>query len=76
VRAFGREFVLDETQLRQLKGMSVNGMHLSYEPGYPEVGGRTLYLELSTTYSGELHNKRRLAVSERGGINVGPLETE
>jgi hypothetical protein len=47
IKAFGRAYELGKEHLDQLKSMRVNGMQLSYEGGYKELGGRTLYIQLS-----------------------------
>jgi hypothetical protein len=66
VKAFGREFEFTPAQLKQLEGLTINGVEVTYEAGYPEVGGRTIYLLFSM---GRV--KQRVALSEHGGISVG-----
>src|SRR5262245_48047240 len=43
VKAFDKEFNLTTKQLQELKGLGANGIQLSYERGYKDIGGRTLY---------------------------------
>ena len=47
IRALKKTFTLTPAQLKQLRGLIVNGMQLSGEGGYPQFGGRTVYLILS-----------------------------
>jgi len=63
VRAFGRHVELDQTHLRQLEGMTVNGLELTYE----YANGPTLYVLFRRG-----HVEQRPTVPEQGGIVVGP----
>jgi hypothetical protein len=38
IKAFGRDFSLTRAQVQELKGMIVNGVQLSGEGGYAELG--------------------------------------
>ncbi len=71
VTAFGRNFELTPAQVKQLEGVTVNGVRVSYEAGYPETGGRTIYLLFSM---GKV--EQVVEVSEHGGISVGSRRSE
>ena len=70
VEAFGRTFVLREAQLQQLTDFFVNGMQLSYEHGYPELGGRTLYILVSGGFISGVRSSKLIRMSERGDIEI------
>lgn len=72
IKAFGREFMLNQSQLRQLQGMHLNGMQLSYEEGYARLGGRTVYLVLSMGFTSGTRTAKRVTLNERGDITVTP----
>lgn len=76
IKAFGREFVLTPAQLKQLAGAYVNGIQLTYEDGYPEVGGRTVYIVLSTGFTSGTRSAKRITLNERGDVTIGDLVSE
>jgi hypothetical protein len=66
IDAFGRKVVLDDVHLQRLKGVTMNGMQLSYENGYEQLGGRTLYIQLSLGFTSGTPVRKVLVVHERG----------
>lgn len=70
IAAFRRSFTLAPAQLKQLRGLMVNGMQLSGEPGYESLGGRTLYLLLSMGFSSGTTKAKLISVNQRGDIKV------
>ena len=70
VSAFRRSFTLTAGQLKQLRGLIVNGVQLSGEGGYKELGGRTLYLTLSTGFTSGITQAKLVSLNERGDIKV------
>jgi hypothetical protein len=70
IAAFRRSFTLAPAQVKQLRGLMVNGVHLSGEPGYESVGGRTLYLLLSMGFSSGISTAKLISVNQRGDIKV------
>ena len=72
IRAFGRTSTLTEAQLAALHGQFVNGVQLSYEAGYKELGGRTVYIVLSKGFTSGIQEAQRISVDERGTVTVEP----
>lgn len=70
VTAFGQSFVLNSSQLAQLRSLSVNGIQISYEAGYPQFGGKTIYLVFSKGFTSSLRESKLVTIKERGDINV------
>ena len=70
VSAFRKSFTLTPAQLKQLRGLSVNGVQLSGEGGYKELGGRTLYLIFSMGFTSGITQAKLVSVNERGDIKV------
>lgn len=71
VEAFGRSFDLTPDQLNSLRGVEVNGLHLSHEAGYRALGGRTIYLQLSTGFTSGIKRRMFVVVTESGSIRIG-----
>jgi len=72
VQAFGRTTKLTETQLAALHGQFVNGVQLSYEGGYKELGGRTVHIVLSKGFTSGVQESQRVSVDEQGEVKVEP----
>lgn len=72
VQAFGRITKLTETQLAALHGQFVNGVQLSYEGGYKELGGRTVHIVLSKGFTSGVQESQRVSVDEQGEVKVEP----
>jgi len=70
ITAFGKRFELDEAQLAQVQGLPVNGLQLSYEGGYKDLGGRTLYIVFLKGFTSGAVGQRFLIVTEDGAIKV------
>jgi hypothetical protein len=71
IKAFDRQIALAKPQLDALKPLRMNGMQLSFDTGYKELGGRTLYVQLLSGFvaSGDRVEKV-LVITERGDIEV------
>jgi hypothetical protein len=70
IKAFEKEFIPSETQLSSLSGLAANGIQLSYEAGYKELGGRTIYLLFSKGFTSGMVQSRTVEVNEKGEIRV------
>jgi hypothetical protein len=68
VAAFGRDFVVSKEILKELKPVRPNGVRLSYEGGYKELGGRTIYLELQMAFTSHTVQRALLSLTEDGKI--------
>src|SRR5262245_30302230 len=71
VEAFGKQFNLTQEQLKSLSGVLVNGLQLSYEGGYRELGGRTLYLLFSMGFTSGITQRRFVVITENGSVKIG-----
>lgn len=71
IEAFGTRIDLSPSQLEVLRGGMLNGLQLSYEAGYKETGGRTVYLLLSQGFTSGVIARRVVTVTESGAVSVG-----
>jgi hypothetical protein len=71
IEAFGKRFDLSRDQLQALQGSMLNGLQLSYEGGYKELGGRTLYIVFSKGFTSGVVSQRLVTVTEDGAVKVG-----
>jgi hypothetical protein len=70
IKALGREFVLTSEQRQKLSGLSVNSIQLSYEGGYPQFGGRTIYIVLGMGFVRGSVDSRIVTLNERGDVSI------
>ena len=70
VRAFGREVAAEPSQIMELRGFLANGMLLSYEAGYKELGGRTVYLIFFKGFTSGVQSAMRVEINERGVLKI------
>jgi hypothetical protein len=70
VSAFGKRLTLSASQLATLGSRTFNSIGLSYSQGYPNTGGRTVYLLLCHGFSSGMKVIAVIAVNEQGGVRV------
>ena len=70
VQAFGRTVSLSKDQLVKLRGGFINGAQISYEAGYRELGGRTIYVILSKGFTSGQQETQLVSVNEQGTVEV------
>ena len=70
VSAFGKVFTLTKTQLKELRGGLTNGLQFSYEGGYSDLGGRTIYLRFSKGFTSGVAEAKLVTITESGSITV------
>lgn len=73
IQGFGRTTSLTETQLAKIQGQFVNGVQLSYEAGYKELGGRTVYIVLTKGFTSGTQETQQISINEQGLVTVEPL---
>ncbi len=71
IEAFGKKFQLSPAQLQEFQGGLFNGVQLSYESGYKELGGRTIYVLISKGFTSGTVLQKYVIVTESGTIKVG-----
>jgi hypothetical protein len=70
VEAFGRKTNLSQKDLAQLKGLFSNGLVLSYEHLFAELGGRTVYLLFIDGFDANSDASCTVEVSESGAVRI------
>jgi hypothetical protein len=70
VTAFGRDYLLPKDKVAQFARLMANGVQISYEAGYAELGGRTVYVQLQMGWTSSTRQKAVVTVTENGKIEV------
>lgn len=76
INAFGKEYVVPENTLAQLTGLRPNGVRISYEPGYTELGGRTIYIHFQVGFTSGTRGQALVTLTEDGKVEVSRLEVK
>ena len=76
VRAFGKDYVVPPRQLALLAELRANGIRISYESGYEELGGKTVYIQLQVGFTSHTAQTALITIKENGKIEVGKVQME
>ena len=74
VEAFGKIFEVPKKKLAGLSELPSNGIRISYEHGYAQFGGRTIYIELQMGFTSGVRKQARVTIAESGAIEVTAIE--
>src|SRR5205823_1259570 len=75
IGAFGRDYVVPKEKLAQLVELPANGIRISYEVGYKELGGRTVYIQLQMGFAHSTRKQALITLTENGKIEVSEIQT-
>ncbi len=70
VRAFGKTIEIPQIILNEIPSAYHNGIQLSYEGGYEELGGRVIYLQFHVGVTSGIRDKIIIAIFENGDIEI------
>ena len=70
VHAFDRSYELTESQLRELGPGMYNSIQVSYERGYKELGGRTIYIKISMAFTSAVERGKFIVITEAGSVTL------
>jgi hypothetical protein len=70
VTAFGKQYVIPKDRLAELKGLAANGVRLSYDHGYVETGGRTIYVQFQMGFTSSTRERALITLTEDGTIRI------
>jgi len=74
VKVFGKEYKLSDEDLKKIPAKPYNGIQLSYEAGYKELGGKTLYIILQVGFTSGIKERTLIIITESGSIQVECME--
>ena len=74
ISAFSKEYIVPKDKLAKLAELHSNGIRISYEHGYPELGGRTIYIQLQMGFTSLTRMEAVVSLSENGKIEVSNIQ--
>lgn len=75
INAFANEYKISDRDLAKIPPVSYNGIQLSYEEGYKELGGRTIYIIFQRGFTSGINKKVLLSLAENGSVTIKDEET-
>ena len=72
VKAFEKSIQIPQSILNQIPFNQQNGIQLSYEGGYKELGGKTIYLQLQVGFTSGIRDLFIIVVREDGTVDILP----
>lgn len=73
VEAFSQKYEISPENLAKIRETSFNGIQISYCGGYPELGGRVIYLIFQLGFIGRVDRRILLSLTEDGKIEVSTI---
>lgn len=73
IAAFGKSYALPKEKLVGLSDLPSNGIRISYEHGYAELGGRTIYVQLQMGFTSFTKKVALITLTEDGKFEVSPV---
>jgi hypothetical protein len=73
ISAFGKDYVVPEDKLAALSGLPSNGVRISYEAGYADLGGRTIYIQLQMGFTSGTREQALVTLTEDGKVEVSRM---
>lgn len=70
VIAFGQTISIPQSIMSKISSINQNGIQLTYEHGYEELCGKTIYLQFQVGFTSGMRQILIIAVSEDGNIKV------
>jgi hypothetical protein len=74
ILAFGKVYQVPADKLALLADLPSNGIRISYERGYVEMGGRVIYVQLQMGFTSFTKKDVFISVTESGEIKVGQIQ--
>lgn len=75
IEAFGKEYSLSQDELTKVPKGFYNGIQLSYEEGYKQLGGKTVYIILQMGFVSGVRSRVLITFTESGTIKIEPIDT-
>jgi len=70
VTAFGKVIQISTEILSQIPSKYQNGIQLTYEAGYVQVGGRTLYIQFQKGFTSGIDERTIISIQEDGSQRI------
>ena len=73
IAAFGKSYTVPKEKLAEIRDLPSNGIRISYEHGYAELGGRTIYIQLQMGFTDFTKKVALITLKENGKFEISPV---
>lgn len=74
IAAFGKSYAVPKEKLAEIRDLPSNGIRISYEHGYAELGGRTVYIQLQMGFTSFTKKVALVTLTEDGEVEISPVQ--
>ncbi|HJW85461.1 MAG TPA: hypothetical protein VJ440_02375 [Candidatus Brocadiaceae bacterium] len=74
VEAFGKEYKITADNLKKIHKASYNGIQISYEEGYKQLGGKTIYIILQMGFTSGVKKQMQISLTENNTVKVEEIK--
>ncbi len=74
IKAFGKVYNISKENLKKIPKKYYNGIQLSYEAGYKELGGKTIYIVFMSGFLSGIREKTLITITEQGSVKVETMK--
>ncbi|MFH1074863.1 MAG: hypothetical protein V1752_07230 [Candidatus Firestonebacteria bacterium] len=76
IEAFGKDYKISDESLKKLPKAMYNGIQVSYEEGYKELGGKTIYIIFQMGFTSGVTKQVVLSLAENNTVNVEEIKIQ
>ncbi|HUK99639.1 MAG TPA: hypothetical protein VLX29_02155 [Nitrospirota bacterium] len=76
IEAFGKEYKITDDNLKKIPKASYNGIQISYEEGYKQLGGRTIYIILQMGFTSGIKKQMQISLTENNTVEVEEIKQQ
>ena len=73
IEAFGKEYNISDDNLKKLPKV-YNGIQISYEEGYKELGGKTIYIIFQMGFTSGVKKQTVLSLAENNTVKIEEIK--
>ncbi len=70
IEAFGKQYQISEDNLRKIPTQPYNGIQISFEEGYKQLGGKTIYIIFQMGFTSGIRKQVQISLTENSTVKV------
>jgi hypothetical protein len=70
VEAFGKQYKISEDNLKKIPKTPYNGVQISFEEGYRQLGGKTIYIIFQMGFTSGVRKQIQISLTENNTVKV------
>lgn len=74
IEVFGKEYKISDENLKKIPKASYNGLQISYEEGYKQLGGKTIYIIFQMGFTSGIRKQAQISLTENNTVKVEEIK--